>query len=232
MDNIVALYGHLEAGYTPRKVSISRWALMEIVRVIAVLCSFLSSLAYGASSAPPPSWPVPDIKTSSISTQPVTGVTLGSFEVVFERTTFKDVVGALGEAPIQQQGDAGEFQMWVCYTLVASHARVWLTSSELGGQKYIDGMVALRISSDVKSSPECPDLGSQHALAAIDRGIWLGTPLQKVKAILGRPNKSPKAVIYYSYAGKDGTFDVNSTLALRMRNNIVTELHAMHSATN
>ena len=205
---------------------------MKLVRVIAVLTGLLSGLAYGASSVPPPPWPVPDIKTSSTTVQPITGVTLGSFKVVFERTTFKEVIAALGAAPIRRQGDGGEFQMWVCYTLAASNTRVWLTSSELGGEEYIDGMAATRISPDAKGSVECPELSAEHASASIDRGIWLGTTLKNVKANLGHPNKSPRSIIYYAYDGTEGGFDVNSTLALRMHNNMVTELHAVHSATN
>ena len=205
---------------------------MRVVRVIAVLSGMLSGFAYGAGPQPPPPWPVPDIKTSPITFQPITGITLGSFNVVFERTTFKDVIAALGEAPIQQRGDGGEFQMWVCYTLAASQTRIWLTSSELGGEEYIDGMVATRIPVTAKSNADCPSLGGEYASASIDRGIWLGATLKTVKATLGRPNKSPRSIIYYAYDGTEGGFDVNSTLALRMHNNIVTELHAVHSATN
>jgi hypothetical protein len=205
---------------------------MKSNQLVAVLTLVASSAVHSQESLPPPAWPVPDIRPTGTKVQPVTGATVGSLHVVFEKTTFKDILGALGKAPIGQQGDAGEFLMWVCYTVPAVHARIRLTSSELGGQEFIDGMVAKQIRPGEPDNPLCPRLVGKPSGAAIDKGIWLGDSVEKIQGILGRPNTAPASVIYYSYEGKEGAFDVSSVLALKVQSKIVTEIHASHSATN
>jgi hypothetical protein len=164
---------------------------MKLSQVAIAFTLLVTGAAQGESSLPPPTWPVPDIKPSGMQTQPVTGITLGSFHVTFEKATFNDILGALGKAPIGQQGDAGEFLMWACYTVPAAHARIWLTSSELGGKKYIDGMVAKQLTRTEKENPQCPTLANKATVASIDNGVWLGETVQKIKEILGSPNRAP-----------------------------------------
>ena len=205
---------------------------MNISKVTAVLFLLASGVAQGETSLPPPAWPVPDIRPSKAKTQPVTGVAIGSFQVTFEKTTFKDVIGTLGDAPISHQGEAGEFLMWVCYTVPSLHSRVWLTSSELGGEEYIDGMVAKRIQDAESQSPQCPVALSHPTALSIDNGLWLGSTVKRIEGILGPPNRASASVIYYPYEGKVGDFDITSVLVLRISKGRVIELHATHSATN
>lgn len=209
------------------------------VAVLAVLVPVGVSLTWaraGTTQAghplPPPAWPVPDIRPSGTRFQPATGITLGSLHVAFEKTTFDDVRHGLGLAPIGRQGEAGEFLMWVCYTLPTAHARIWLTSSELGEERFIDGMVAKQLQDGEAESALCPVPINGADVVSIDNGIWLGDPVEKIKGILGTPNEAPASVIYYLYEGKDGEFDITSLLALRIHEGRVTELHAEHSATN
>jgi len=205
---------------------------MKLTLAVTTLVLLFAGVAYGGDSLPPPTWPASDIKPIGTDIQPATGVTLDSFHVTFEKTTFHDVLGALGAAPVQHQGDAGEFLMWVCYTLPDVHARVWLTSSELGGHKYIDGMVAKQLESTDTKTSLCPVATRQIAVVSLDHGIWLGSSVEKIKNILGIANGAPASVISYTYQGKDGEFDVDSFLALKMRKNQVTELYASHTTTN
>jgi len=187
-------------------------------------------IANASSPIPPPNWPVPDIKLSPLADQPVTSIVIGSFGIKPGQTTFNDVASRLGVAPIGQRGDAGEFQMWVCYTLSAVHARLWLTSSELGGREYIDGFV-------VKNEPQaaveagCPTIAGAASVVATDQGIGLGSAESSITAALGKPNETPDSVIYYAYLGKDGEYDVSSVLALKIQNGAVVELYATHSTT-
>lgn len=200
--------------------------------------SFLAlSLAFGvaraASPVAPPPWPVPDIKPGPVAAQPVTGITVGAFGIKLDQTTFKDAASHLGIAPVTQRGDAGEFQMWVCYTLSAMHARLWLTSSELGGGQYIDGFVVRRESGNVVAEPMCPAVaGTPSATATIDHGISLGSTERLVEAALGKPNEAPDSVVYYAYLGKEAGYDVSSVLVLRIKDGVVTEIHATHSTTD
>ncbi|NGY06618.1 hypothetical protein G7Y85_17725 [Solimonas terrae] len=209
-----------------------RWARVKLSQLVAALAFVTVGVAQAGNPIPPPSWPVPDIRPSGTKMQPVTGVTVGAFRVTFERTTFKDILSALGPAPIGQRGDAGEFQMWMCYTLPAAHERIWLTSSELGGQEYIDGMVAKQLKSAEPYTSQCPVPSGEAANVSIDNGIRLGESVDKIKSILGAPNHAPSSVIYYLYEGKDGEFDISSVLALKLNEGRVTELHANHTTTN
>lgn len=205
---------------------------MKLSQLVTVLVLLTAGIARADNSIPPPSWPVPDIRPSGTTTQPATGVTVGAFHVTFEKTTFKDILAALGPAPVGRQGDAGEFQMWVCYTIPAARARLWLTSSELGGQEYIDGMVAKQLTGAQSQNSSCPVPIGETAIVSIDNGIWLGASVNKIKDILGTPNNGPASVIYYLYEGKDGEFDISSILALKINRGIVIELHANYTATN
>lgn len=205
---------------------------MKLPLAVATIALLVAGAVHGESFLSPPTWPVPDIKPTGTPIQPVTGVALDSFHVTFEKTTFNDVLGALGRAPIRHQGDAGEFLMWVCYTLPGAHARIWLTSSELGGEKYIDGMVAKRLKSAGAASSVCPVANRQITVVSIDNGIWLGKDVEKIKTMLGRANRAPASVIYYTYEGKDGGLDVDSILALKVHKNKVTALYASHTTTN
>lgn len=205
---------------------------MKVFQTVTLFILLASGVVQAHGALPPPEWPVPDIKPSGTKTQPVTGVTLGSFHVILETTTFKDILDALGSAPVGQQGDASEFLMWVCYTVPAVHARIWLTSSELGGRKYIDGMVARQIGLGEAENPMCPVPVGQTTIAFIDNGLWLGESVETVKSILGTPNTAPASGIYYLYEGKDGEFDIDSLLAMKVHENRVSELYASHTTTN
>jgi hypothetical protein len=142
------------------------------------------------------------------------------------------VIEALGPAPIGQHGDAGEAETWVCYTLAKPYARLWLTSSELGGGIYVDGLVAKQISPEAVVPLECPQLDANYASISVDNDIWLGEPVEEVATRLGPPNKAPGSLLYYAYQGKDGDFDVTSELVLRVHAGHITELHAAHTETN
>ena len=205
---------------------------MKLSLAVAMIALAFVGAVHGQNSQSPPTWPASDIKPNGTHIQPVTGLTLDAFHVTFEETTFNDVLRALGTAPIRHQGDAGEFLMWVCYTLPGVHARVWLTSSELGGQKYINGMVAKPLESTDTETSLCPATTPPIAAASIDRGVWLGDAVEKVKRILGSADKTAASVVGYSYKGRAREFDVDSFLTLTIQKNKVTELYASHTTTN
>lgn len=194
--------------------------------------SLLFGVAHAAGPLPPPAWPVPDIKLSQLSDQPVTGISIGTYDIKLDQTTFKDVTSNLGDAPIGQRGDAGEFQMWVCYTLPEASTRVWLTSSELGGREYIDGFVARQEPRDVAAEAECPAIVGVHSIVTTDSGIGIGSSESSIIATLGKPGKAPDSFKYYAFLGKDGEFDVSSVLALKIYKGAAIEIHATHSKTN
>ena len=113
------------------------------------------------------------------------------------------------------------------------HARLWLTSSELGGEQYIDGFDVKREPGNVVAEPTCPAIaGAPSAIATIDHGISLGSTESFLEAALGKPNEAPDSVVYYAYLGKEAGYDVSSVLVLRIKDGAVTEIHAAHSTTD
>jgi hypothetical protein len=186
--------------------------------------------AAAASTAPPPQSPIDNVETTESRVEPATGVSLGSFKVTFESTTFTDLA-RLGDAPIAQMGDAGEFVMWVCFTLSRDRQRLWFTSSELGGRKYVTGAIAQVLPADASASPDCPELPTQFRPVRLDSGAWLGTTLENLQQQFGPPWKTGSTA-QFAYLGKDREYDVMSTLVVELEDQRVVALYANHSTTN
>lgn len=127
-----------------------------------------------------PPWPLQTVRHSRARGPPVTGLTLGRFHVRFEKTTFSAVT-RIAPAPVGTRGDAGGFQAWVRYTLPVGHQRLWLTSSELGGGRYINGAVAIRFVQPRRTSAQCPELPARYRPVHLDGGLWLGASVATIE---------------------------------------------------
>lgn len=204
---------------------------MKLFLFLATISLLAPGRARGENSLAPPVWPEPDVKSTEARIQPVAGLNLDAFRLTLEENTFDDVLAALGGAPIRHSGDAGDALTWVCYTLPSAYARIWFTSSELGGGKYIDGLVVTQLGSQEGSSSSCPVPSRRIAAISMDHGIWLGDSVKKMEAALGPASKSA-SVIRYEYVGKDGEFDVDSVLEIKSHKGKITELYVSHTTTD
>ncbi len=199
--------------------------------------SFLATAAiaganFTGAAVAPPTISTPDaLRETNVTVQPATTVSLGAAQIIFESSTFADIA-RFGSAPIGQRGDASEFVMWECFTLSQERQRLWLTSSELGGRKFIDGAVAELIANEIPASPACPELPGKFRPVHLDFGVWLGTSIEELKRHFGRPTSNPDGTLYFSYVGTKAEYDVLSTLIVRVKNKRVVAIHASHTTTN
>ena len=208
-----------------------RFARPGFAGIAAIVAALVSEASIAGGGLPPLVWPVQDFQSTGTRVQPVTGVKLGSFLVVLEQTTLEETIKALGPAKIDQHGDAGDFEAWICYTLPALKARLWLTSGEMGGGEYINGFVMAALKNSQANDARCPVPATEVASATIDNGISLGTSAQVVRNSLGAPKEVPGSVSYYLYTKRNGDGEIDSMLALRLRDKVVTELYASHVST-
>jgi len=80
---------------------------------------------------------------------------MGSFDVLYEKTTLGEIRDKIGSGVIKHQGDAAESTYWLCY--ITKEERVWVLSGEMGGSKNAVLNVAVE-SGEFKSSQACPML--------------------------------------------------------------------------
>jgi hypothetical protein len=201
------------------------------MRRIGALAAIVATAA-AAADVPPPTIPsVESLRETRVNVQPATTISLGAVNIALESSTFGDA-SELGAAPLGHSGDAGEFAMWVCFTLSHEKQRLWLTSSELGGRTYIDGLVAEIIPSGTPPTDSCPELPKRFRPIHLDFGVWLGTSIEALKRHFGRPTLNRDHSIEFAYVGKRGEYDVTSTLIVRLANNRIATLHASHTTTN
>lgn len=192
----------------------------------------LSALPIAEAATPPPPMGPDDVAGFHRATvQPVMSIWFGKVQVVLESTAFSDVE-QLGFSPIGQHGDAGGFEMWRCYTLTDLGQRVWLTSSELGGHKYITGVVAVVLRSPASASNDCPPMATEFRPVHLDSGVWLGATLGSLSGMVEEALHPGAETLGLYYEGKAGAYDVGSSLFLKFRDDKIVGLDAHRTTTN
>ena len=191
----------------------------------------LMLLRSAMAAAPPTMSTLDSITGARAPVQPATTLSLGPLHVDFERSTFSDIA-IIGPAPLGQHGDAAGFERWVCFTVTTQKQRIWLTSNELGGHEYINGVVAQLIPNGMPATADCPELPQKYIPAHLDFDFWLGTSIDKLKHRFGAPTQSEDGSLYFAYIGKDREYDVTNTLAVRLDKGRVVALRAIHITTN
>ncbi len=195
----------------------------------AILCAFPSVVF---ADAPPP--PPPDAEgwNATQSVAPSSVVHLGSYTLSLEETRLADVQRAVGARRIEHAGDAGDSVGWLCYTVGSgrSRAKVWMTSSEMGGQEQrIDGFI-IRSAPASRASVSCPALSSRFAPIRLQHALGLGSSEQQIRVALGTPSRRVGTWIYDESATKTpgdcegGSFDVTSGLQARIEHGAVVDL--------
>ena len=198
-------------------------------RAAAAAVSILAGSAMAAE--PPPISTLDSITGASAPVQPATALSLGSLQVTLEKSTFSDIA-EIAPAPPGQHGDAAGFEMWVCFTITGTRQRLWLTSDEIGGHKYINGVVAELIRNGIRATSDCPALPKTYLPAHLDFGVWLGTSINELEKHLGAPTWTQDGALYFAYIGKDSEYDVTNTLIVRLDKGKVVALRALHITTN
>jgi hypothetical protein len=202
-----------------------RSQLLSECLALGLICA-----ATARAGMPPPTWPAA-ARPVTVATEPVGQVTVGPLQVELGRTTFDDVQNALGFSPIQVQGDAGNAERWVCYTIPRLSARVWLRSSGPAGANQVNGLSAQRVGLKSTATEECPNVILRDNRVITDSGVELGSPLRNLSSRFAAVDASREAMVSYAFAGRDDGSNVGSNLTMKVAAGKVVEFHVTHTVT-
>lgn len=176
--------------------------------VMALAASCLAGAGLAAQVRPeqllaPPNIPVePASVHATLQRPPSLGVSLGSLHVRFEETTLEDVRRQIGVGSIVHRGDAGDSLSWLCYTIPdgKQSVRLWMTSGELQGNKYVGGITAEVSAAGTQPVASCPLLPAGFRQIALDQSLWIGAPDAHVRAVFGKPSHEAQGWRMFDYA--------------------------------
>jgi hypothetical protein len=133
---------------------------------------------------------------ATMTREPSKGLTLGTFRIQYEATTLAEVQRAARAGSIEQQGDAAENILWLCYTSKhrGSRVRIWIVSSgEMGGDQHAVTEVAATALNKDDRRDDCPSLPATMQPASLDSSLWLGSSDAELDRMLGSPSRSDGA---------------------------------------
>ena len=163
------------------------------------------------------------------SVKPTTGLSLGSYDVLYEKTTLGEIKNKIGSGIIKHQGDAAESTYWLCYT--SQKERIWVLSGEMGGSNNAVLNVAVE-SGEFKASQDCPMLPNVFQPVSFVNGISLGITKESVVKPFGRPSHAEGPWLSFDYAGKQMELckpegaDVMNWALVKVVNGRVVAIHA------
>lgn len=197
-------------------------ALRRVASYVFLSGCFASSFA----ATPPPHIPVsPTPPRAVLQPSPFNEMTMGGLHVLLEKTSLDEVRAAASAGVIAHLGDAGASIYWLCYTnLNATPAeRIWLVSDgEMGGREHSVSSVIAQRSPGAHASADCPAMPATLAPMKLESGIWLDTPPETARKILGAASFHSGNWESYDYQGKvpgscaGAGFDLTSSLMLRV----------------
>jgi len=161
---------------------------------------------------------------------------MGAFSVALGETKLTDVSRVIGSGTIVQQGDAGGSLSYLCYTLEGggTDERLWLTSSELGGGEYIDGLTIVTIKTAI-GTDKCPVIDLSAWPVTLDNGVMIGMDQDQIIQKLGEPSKRVgrfMAYSYYTVLTRNGVkYDADGLLSLHITDGKLDGFSVDHTET-
>jgi hypothetical protein len=155
---------------------------------------------------------------------------LGDYVITLEETTLEQVRSAVGAGTVYRQGDGGESEALLCYT-IAGEQRLWLTSGVIGSLERVDGFAA-RIDALAQPSAQCPELPPRLTPVAMNSTLWLGASVAQTRDQLGVAEIKNGWSQYHRDRNLRlaqqpcAQFDESSTLAVRFAAGRIEELNA------
>jgi len=197
-------------------------SLANAVGFVFLASFFASTLA----ATPPPTVPTPSKPHETVfQASPLTEMAMGRLQLRFEETSLDDVRAAASVGTIAYRGDAGASIYWLCYTNLNSTPaeRLWIVSDgEMGGNEHrVTDVIAQRLPSP-HASEDCPSMPTSLAPLKLDNGIWLDTPPQTARKVLGAASSKTGNWESYDYIGKvpgdcaGAHFDLTSSIMLKI----------------
>ncbi|MGN6210394.1 hypothetical protein [Asticcacaulis sp.] len=167
------------------------------------------------------------------------GAHFGVMPIAFGQTKLTDVARTVGSGSVHHQGDGGESFSYLCYTLNSSgkSVRLWLTSTELGGGEYVEGLSVLTLAGSPSYGTEtCPVLDLYSWRVTLDNGLSVGMRKDDVIQMFGMPSKQSGHMIAYRYQTtriKNAiTYDVDGDVYIYSEGGIVRGFSASLTETS
>jgi len=204
-----------------------------------MLSTFTSAAgSYASEFIPPPEYPLKKIPTPTLSSPPVSALTMGKFVVKLETTSLEKVLKTIKAGKIAQRGDASESLEWICYSITDQYnpVRLCLLSGEIDSGN-VGTIVISSMSRKDKTSKKCPELPESFKPVKLDRNIWVHTTESDVREILGKPSLESRGWLQYrseqifyndprAKAWDEYDWTVYGSLGLRIRSGKVVEMWA------
>ena len=154
-----------------------------------------------------------------------TRISIGPATIVLEESTFATVARQLGDAPLSQQGDAGDSRVQACYvTAGPAPTTYYLESGEMGGGDHIlqvDVVGPNRTTAAAAPiiAKRCSRLAAGMRIATTERGLALGMSRVDFERRLHMRGREHGGVTLYEKAEKREerarVFDVTSWVRVR-----------------
>ena len=179
-------------------------------------------------SPPDFGWPE-DLQQATVPKEMIRSFKVGDLPIILEETKLEDVRRLFG-GTIGSQGDASEAVAWLC--LHGSDASgkwmLWLTSGELEGSIYIDGIQWRRLSSNERPDRRCASLPVNKAGIALPIALHPGMKRQEVMQVLGRPTEAHGGMLIYFHEHQETIhnepYSVDNTIGFSLRGDAVREI--------
>lgn len=178
---------------------------MNPMRSAFIAAAIVASTAPRA--IPPPSDPGIDVVTwlPKLHSPPIAGIYLGTFRIHFETTTLNQVMDTIGTGHLAHQGDAADSVTWLCYMVPdgSNPLRIWFTSGELQGGRYIDGVNLRAVSGTMTPRPECPLLPRRFRPISLGHAIRIGMSDRTLLKLFGQPSHTARGWQMFDYAKQE-----------------------------
>lgn len=210
--------------------------------MVVALCACHAQTELTHRGMHPVPWAPPEVRwpdklpPPTVPRERIRELRVAGMKILLEATTLHEVQRRLGGS-IGHEGDASEALDWLCVGGGDADGRwiLWLTSSEMGGGRYIDGMKWLRVAEGERPDRRC-------AAVRPGRGVELPIPLNlgmtedAALNALGRPTFIWKNALFYCHEHHEviklQIYTVDSTLRVGISNNGVSEIDVNRTSSD
>jgi hypothetical protein len=179
-------------------------APLGVVLLLAILAGFAQAPSRSPGNKGAPLWAPPKIDLpdehpeSTIPAEMIGKVQVGSTPIVLNKTPRAEAQRMLGGSA-GVQGDAGDWEAWLCYHGRDAHGRwmLWLLSGEVDNEN-VSGFQWMQLSSGQIPDHRCK-LIAGHKPVSLPIAIWPGMIEAEARRVLGRPTLVSGNLLQYSY---------------------------------
>lgn len=210
------------------------------VMAAALSCHALTNREAGSAKAvlwSPPEMKWPDkLPPPSVPHEQIREFRLGGMKIRLETTTLQDVQRRFGGS-IGHEGDASEALDWLCIGEADANGRwiLWLTSSEMGGGRYIDGVQWLRVGARAIADRRCAVMPTGRDID-LPVALRLGMREEAARKALGQPTFVWKDALFYCHEHEETIhserYTVDSTIRLGLSDGAVREIDADRTSSD